>query len=67
MINEFINIFEGLNSAHGGFKKDKSKLPGKSEGTHFVRREDCFGSSSDPCLTFTKPLLFFSANPLAIA
>jgi len=40
MINEFINIFEGLNSAHGGFKKDKSKLPGKSEGTHFVRREE---------------------------
>ena len=26
MINEFINIFEGLNSAHGGFKKDKSNL-----------------------------------------
>jgi len=40
MIDRFINIFEGLNSAHGGFKKDKSKLPGKSEGTHFVRREE---------------------------
>ena len=40
MIDKFINIFEGLNSAHGGFKKDKSKLPGKSEGTHFVRREE---------------------------
>ena len=40
MIDKFINVFEGLNSAHGGFKKDKSKLPGKSEGTHFVRREE---------------------------
>jgi len=41
MLEKFIKIFEGLNSAHGSFKKDKSKLPGqKVEGSHFVLREE---------------------------
>ena len=41
MVEKFIKIFEGLNSAHGSFKKNKSKLPGqKVEGTHFVLRDE---------------------------
>lgn len=39
MIEEFINIFEGLNSAYGVFKKSDSKLPGKQEGRSTVIRE----------------------------
>tara|TARA_R110000737_G_scaffold331221_1_gene347346 strand:+ start:240 stop:1898 length:1659 start_codon:yes stop_codon:yes gene_type:complete len=38
MIEEFINIFEGLNSAYGCFKREVSKIPGKQNGTSRVER-----------------------------
>ena len=38
MIENFIKIFEGYNSARGHFTKNKSKLPGKAEGKSGVYR-----------------------------
>jgi hypothetical protein len=38
MIEEFINIFEGLDSAYGWFKREVSKIPGKQEGLSRVER-----------------------------
>ena len=40
MVENFIKIFEGYNSARGSFTRDKSKLPGKAEGKSLVYREE---------------------------
>jgi hypothetical protein len=39
MIDKFINIFEGLSSAYGQFRKDNNRLAVKVEGKSFIVKE----------------------------
>jgi hypothetical protein len=57
MVENFIKIFEGYNSAHGTFTRDKSKLPGKAEGKSLVYREELTKSMWENHLNGIEPSL----------